>query len=30
LPEARAGDEGATRVVAITVNGVAAGLQNTG
>jgi phosphoenolpyruvate carboxylase len=30
LPDARAGDEAAGRVVAITVNGVAAGLQNTG
>jgi phosphoenolpyruvate carboxylase len=30
LPEARAGDPQAGRVVAITVNGVAAGLQNTG
>ena len=30
LPEARAGDPQAARVVDITVNGVAAGLQNTG
>jgi phosphoenolpyruvate carboxylase len=30
LPDARAGDERAARVVGITVNGVAAGLQNTG
>jgi phosphoenolpyruvate carboxylase len=30
LPEARAGDADAERVVAIAVNGVAAGLQNTG
>jgi phosphoenolpyruvate carboxylase len=30
LPEARAGDPQAGRVVAITVSGVAAGLQNTG
>jgi phosphoenolpyruvate carboxylase len=30
LPEARAGDEQAGRVVAVTVGGVAAGLQNTG
>ncbi|MGZ8603526.1 MAG: phosphoenolpyruvate carboxylase [Actinomycetota bacterium] len=30
LPEARAGDPQAERVVAITVSGVAAGLQNTG
>jgi phosphoenolpyruvate carboxylase len=30
LPEARAGDPQAGRVVAITINGVAAGLQNTG
>jgi phosphoenolpyruvate carboxylase len=30
LAEARAGDPQAARVVAITVNGVAAGLQNTG
>jgi phosphoenolpyruvate carboxylase len=30
LPEARAGDPQAGRVVAITVGGVAAGLQNTG
>jgi phosphoenolpyruvate carboxylase len=30
LPEARAGDPQAGRVVAITIHGVAAGLQNTG
>ncbi|MEX2407186.1 MAG: phosphoenolpyruvate carboxylase, partial [Actinomycetota bacterium] len=30
LPEARSGDEQAGRVVAVTVGGVAAGLQNTG
>ncbi|HEV8564152.1 MAG TPA: phosphoenolpyruvate carboxylase [Actinomycetota bacterium] len=30
LPEARAGDPQAGRIVAITVSGVAAGLQNTG
>jgi phosphoenolpyruvate carboxylase len=30
LPDARAGDPQAARVVAITVSGVAAGLQNTG
>jgi len=30
LPEARAGDEQAARIVGITVGGIAAGLQNTG
>lgn len=30
MPEARAGDEQAARVAAITVSGIAAGLQNTG
>ncbi len=30
LPEARAGDPEAARVVSVTVNGIAAGLQNTG
>ena len=30
LPDARSGDEQAGRVVAVTVGGVAAGLQNTG
>jgi phosphoenolpyruvate carboxylase len=30
LPDARAGDPQAARVVAITISGVAAGLQNTG
>jgi phosphoenolpyruvate carboxylase len=30
IPEARAGDEQWARVAAITVDGIAAGLQNTG